>query len=251
MPAPNRSPSLPSGISITIENGGGISASAKLVDLLFASRSGYEWPQGAGLFAAQQTIITLEVAVSSHICTGNFHQIAIDVSDWAGNNAAAHARIVGASAATQTSISTAIHNLSVNPGVGLNALCSIPGISLVIASKIFRFVQPNTGAAIDRHASYFVNSLLVTNGEMATSFAREWANSARTSSRLAIYNPDTLLTNTNEYLEKYLPLLSGLANYLNARGRPYMCAVTKTAKEWRPADIEMAMYHWWANYGAR
>ena len=134
---------------------------------------------------------------------------------------------------------------------GIDALCSLPGISLVIASKIFRFCSPNQGAAVDRHASYFFNSLQVVGRGAATHFAREWANGRHTSSRLAIYAVANYTRNKAEYFEAYLPTLACIAQAMNANQAPYTCAAQNLQKNWRPADVEMAAYYWWACKGAR
>jgi hypothetical protein len=131
---------------------------------------------------------------------------------------------------------------------GIETLCLLPGISLVIASKIYRFCAQQTGAAVDRHASYFFNAL---PGGAATNFRREWANANHTSSRLAIYIPPWLNYNTDEYFDSYLPLLLCIANALNGAHAQYLCAATQARRNWTPADVEMAAYYWWACHGSR
>jgi hypothetical protein len=129
--------------------------------------------------------------------------------------------------------------------LGLDQLCGIPGLRLVMATKIYRFCCPEIGAAVDRHASYFFNSL------KATSFQREWSTGKRSTSRLAIYGAGNSKRNRNEYLDVYLPLLKQIADYLNRLGFTYKCATTEKSKVWRPADVEMAAYYWWACNGPR
>ncbi|HJX31135.1 MAG TPA: hypothetical protein VJ624_04705 [Thermodesulfobacteriota bacterium] len=181
------------------------------------------------------------------------HAIVVDVSQWAGNNANSHAQIVGATYAQQAVMQASINNL-ITPGregYGINALCELPGISLVIASKIFRFCAPQVGAAVDRHASYFFNSLPVAGRGMSTNFIREWSNGRHTSSRLAIYTPKNYGLNHAQYLEIYLPLLANMAYAMDILQAQYICASTKQAKNLTPADIEMAAYYWWACNGSR
>jgi hypothetical protein len=134
---------------------------------------------------------------------------------------------------------------------GLDSLSGLPGISLVIASKIYRFCYPRVGAAIDRHASYFFNSLPIVGQGPSTHFTREWANGAHRGSRLAIYSAAGFAANSSEYVQTYLPTLAGLATALNMAGHQYQCAATGLMKTWTPADVEMASYYWWALNGAR
>lgn len=121
----------------------------------------------------------------------------------------------------------------------------------MIASKIFRFCNPAKGAAVDRHASYFFNSLPVSGNGNAASFSREWANGHHTTSRLAIYSNSGYARNKAEYFTKYLIILESLAFALNSTSTQYSCAVTKNFNNWTPADVEMAAYYWWAINGAR
>ncbi|MFZ2629331.1 MAG: hypothetical protein WAX67_10695 [Rugosibacter sp.] len=175
------------------------------------------------------------------------------VSLWAGNNTNSHAQIVGAPPKQQVQMQAAISCL-INPGqecTGIDALCALPGISLVIASKIFRFCSPNHGAAVDRHASYFFNSLQLIGGGTATRFIREWATGRHTTSRLSIYNQSNYAHNKAEYFLAYLPTLACIAQAMNATPALYTCAARSTQMNWTPADIEMAAYYWWATNGAR
>jgi hypothetical protein len=142
----------------------------------------------------------------------------------------------------------------ITPGrecAGIDALCALPGISMVIASKIYRFCVPTRGAAIDRHASYFFNSLQVAGGGNATRFDREWANGRHMTSRLAIYTVNGYEHNKAEYFSTYLPTITCIAQALNAIPAPYRCAARNAPMNWTPADVEMAAYYWWANHGAR
>ncbi|MBN2428029.1 MAG: hypothetical protein JXK94_06820 [Deltaproteobacteria bacterium] len=128
---------------------------------------------------------------------------------------------------------------------------ALPGIRLVIASKIFRFCSPSFGAAIDRHASYFFNSLPLNGIGRATQFFREWANGCQTTSRFAIYNQAGYVRNKEEYFARYLPMLSSIAKAINEIPALYMCIATNRQVAWTPADVEMSAYYWWALNGSR
>ena len=256
MPPPNDAPFLPVGIALTRAANGQYTPSQPLIDLLLQARNGYDWPAGTGAVQSQQTILNLEAAVQGYLANltaTNAHAIVVAVSQWAGNNANSHAQLVNALPVQQAKMQKAISCL-VNPGqecVGIDALCALPGISLVIASKIFRFCFPNQGAAVDRHASYFFNSLQVVAGQVCTHFVREWSNGRHTTSRLAIYNHANYVQNKTEYFLSYLPILSCIAQAMNANGNAYTCAAQHIQVNWRPADVEMAAYFWWAANGAR
>lgn len=255
MPAPNDYPSLPPAANL-LRNGHGLTLSNALMDLLVDARETYDWPAGTGARVSQQNIIDLEVLVAGQLVGLNparAHQIVIAVSEWAGNNAKSHNRILAASFAEQQVMERAIHGLITlgRERGGLDDLCNLPGISLVIASKIYRFCSPQIGAAVDRHASYFFNSLPVVGWGNSTNFGREWSSSRRTSSRLRIYSKAGFVRNLDEYFQVYLPLLSGIADALNLAGRNYRCAASGSFRDWAPADVEMAAYYWWACHGAR
>ena len=88
--------------------------------------------------------------------------------------------------------------------------------ALVIASKIFRFCSPEQGVAVDRHASYFFNSLEIIGRGPTTHFARQWVNGKHTSSRLDIYTRTEYAATRTEYLTVYLPALACVARAMNA-----------------------------------
>ncbi|HWX26463.1 MAG TPA: hypothetical protein VNZ53_03380 [Steroidobacteraceae bacterium] len=227
-----------------------------LANLFVAARSNYDWPSGIGAAASQTTIINLEASVSGYIAAlsaANAHRVVVDASRWAGNNASSHQQIVAASAVQKATMHVAITNLlsSTTACAGIDALCGLPGVSLVIASKIYRFCCPSIGAAVDRHASYFFNSLRIAGGGFATYFARQWSNRRHVGSRLAIYSATGYNHNKVEYFQTYLPRLAGIAHELNSSGNQYRCASTGLLKAWMPADVEMAAYYWWAVNGAR
>lgn len=252
MSAPNDTRDLPQGVELNDQ----YEPSPELVNLLVTARSNYDWPSGTGAMISQQNILNLEASVAEHLCAlspHGAHAIISDVSRWAGNNDNAQAAINNASFDLKVKMQSAISYLSMPGQVinGLDALCNLPGIRLVIASKIFRFCFPKVGAAVDRHASYFFNSLLMNNGENACHFVREWSNGNHSSSRLAIYTPANYLRNRNEYFEKYLYLLVQIAKNLNNKSAQYTCAATNLSSYWTPADVEMAAYYWWACKGSR
>lgn len=228
---------------------------SSLIKLLIDARQQYDWPAGTGAKVSQARIIALEAAVCRHIASlspASANCIAISVSDWAGNNAVSHGNIVHATAAQQRSMQSAIL-LMLDPltaGQGIDELSALPGISLVIASKIYRFCAPSAGAAVDRHSSYFFNSLK-TIGGYATDFRREWSNGGHTASRLAIYQKSGYKHNHTQYFTAYIPILRCIADSLNANGRSFICAATGATKAWTPADVEMAAYYWWACNGPR
>jgi len=255
---------------------GALKLSPALANLLVAARQGYDWPHGTGAASSQRRIVDLEAKVRvllTDLAPASACAIAGQVSIWAGNNQPAIGKITGASPDGKAAMQHAIADLvSGKTRSGIAALCDLPGIGLVIASKIYRFCSPKTGAAVDRHASYFFNSLLVNDGAYATEFQREWSTGAHKASRLAIYTKSGLSRNQSEYFDTYLPLLGHIAAELNAQSRRYCCAATGQkkawtpadvemakrsgrvsvdAEPWTPADVEMAAYYWWACHGAK
>jgi hypothetical protein len=255
MPPPNDNPSFPPGTSIDL-GAGNCMLSQSLTNLLVIARENYDWPNGTGAGISQARIIALEGRVCrflGKLTPTSAHQIVVEVSVWAGNNAQSHRQIVAASEAEKSAMRDAIA-LLLNPLTarqGIENLSALRGISLVIASKIYRFCFPDAGVAVDRHASYFFNSLSVLGGGFSTVFLREWSNGPDGSTRLATYAPSRLARNLEEYVEVYLPLLKRVADALNLMPRKYNCAATNIAMSWRPADVEMAAYYWWAVNGAR
>lgn len=234
--------------------------SAELAELFIASRSDYDWPEGTGAEESQGTIIALEKKVDdwlTEIDTEKAHAIIQAVSKWGGNNKKAQKEIDTASKQIRATMMIAIQQL-LNVATlkdGLDSLSQIPGLRLVMATKVFRFCCPNIGAAVDRHASYFFNSLDIvmpdSTRRKATNFKREWTNGKHTKSRLSIYNDASHAINRDEYVDAYLPLVAKIAEALNGSGATYSCAATKERKTWRPADVEMAGYYWWARHGTR
>lgn len=256
MPPPNDTKDLPDGAYLVPHSDGRLEPSSALVHLFVAARSNYDWPKGTGANKSQQTIIDLENIVAKHIAAltaDNARAICCDVSFWAGNNDKAHAAICNATMPQKEAMQRAILDL-VDTGKeakGLDILCNLPGISLVIASKIYRFCVPQTGAAVDRHASHFFNSLLIKNADKASHFVREWTDGGHKSTRLATFTPSNYIRNRDEYVENYLPLLARIAAGLNALPELYTCAATHLKKKWTSADVEMAAYYWWARNGSK
>jgi len=257
MPPPNDF-LLPEGIQVDQLPSGNLVISDALVDVLVTARKNYDWPDGTGSAKSQSTIINLEAKVAdliSPLDTTSAHSIVSAVSIWGGNRAKAQADIDAASLTVRTRMAESIQYI-LSPTIlkdGLDALSDLPGLRLVMATKIYRFCCPEVGAAADRHASYFFNSLdlVDANGvrRKGTKFRREWLTGEHDKSRLAIYNPSYHKRNRDEFADVYLPLVSQLADALNRAGITYRCAATGVMKTWRPADIEMAVYFWCAHNG--
>lgn len=256
MPPPNEHiKSFPEGISIT-RTVDTCTLSPNLTNLFIKAHQDYDWPSGTGATKSQSRIIELENYVRIRITNLNrttAHEIVIAVSEWAGNNRNSHLRIMNASFHQQELLKEAISYL-LDPATakqGIDTLSTLPGIRLVIATKIYRFCCPTVGASLDRHASYFFNSLRLNGNGFATNFSREWSGGKHTSSRLAIYQNAGHNRNRNEYFQVYLPLLTDISLALNEGINLFHCKVTGSDRQWTPADIEMAAYYWWACNGAR
>jgi len=259
MPPPNDAP-LPTGVQVKRKADGTLVASKPLVDLLVDARSKYDWPAGTGTAASQKRILALEAnaaCLTGALDAEGAHSIVSMISRWAGNNKKAQTNIDFASPQTRAGMMTAIGRI-LGPSTlknGLDGLCALPGLRLVTATKVYRFCCPKTGAAVDRHASYFFNSLDIVDPEgircKGTMFKREWAKGKHKTSRLAIYNPSHHVANRDQFVDRYLPLLAQIASSLNCMGANFRCAATGREKSWRPADVEMAAYHWWARFGPK
>src|ERR1017187_4598410 len=109
----------------------------------------------------------------------------------------------------------------------LGALTKQSGLGLVMASKIYRFCCPDVGAAVDRHSSYFFNSLpLQVEGgppvSTCTRFKRQWANGQYRASRLAIYtdsrNKHCCSANVSSELQQALSRHAAQRPILSQRG---------------------------------
>ena len=251
---------LPDGVEVTKIENGSLLPSIHLSKLLVDSRSIYDWPVGTGAATSQAVIISLESRVADikrSLNESGAHEIVVKISEWAGNNARAHRAILAASQNEKKKMVDSLIAVEreASPRNAIDSLANLPGIGLVIATKIYRFFCPTVGAAVDRHASYFFNSLdIILPGQgrrKALAFRREWTTSSKSTSRLATYTPSGYSWNRNQYVVQYLPLLSSIANSLNELKALYMCAATEKQMAWRPTDVEMAAYYWWACNGAR
>lgn len=254
------SDNLPHGVEVTILESGSLLPSTDLSKLLADNRSSYDWPAGTGAATSQAVIISLESRVANlkqSLNESRAHEIVVKVSKWAGNNARAHRAIVAASQNEKKKMmdSLVAFENDASPRNAIDTLANLPGISLVIATKIYRFCCPAVGAAVDRHASYFFNSLdIVLPGQgrhKAMTFRREWTTSDKKASRLATFTPAGYSWNRDQYVDHYLPLLSSTAKSLDESMVPYLCPGTGKQMVWRPTDVEMAAYYWWACNGAR
>jgi hypothetical protein len=258
MSPPNDS-NLPLGVNVVEDPDAGLMASGALADLLVSSRSCYDWPQGTGAPQSQQAILHLESQAANWLAKldpATAHALIQKVSIWGRNNVQAQDDIDRACPAIKDHMMAAIQAI-LDPRtlrIGLDRLSELPGLRLIMATKVYRFCCPTIGAAVDRHASYFFNSLDVVGAHgalrKATAFKREWENGTHKKSRLAIYNAGYHKKNRDEYLTKYLPVATQIAKSLNGMGLTYTCAATKSSRSWRPADVEMAAYYWWALHGS-
>ena len=258
--SPPHDSTLPPGVYMTRLQNGNLVPSESLVKLIVTARENYDWPKGTGAAESQQTILNLETRVANFLASlyvRSAHWIVKDVSVWGGNNKKAQGEIDKASSQDQTRMLAAIR-LIINSSTlkaGLDELSGLGGLRLVMATKVFRFCCSTTGAAVDQNASYFFNSLEIVGLEgernKSTSFKREWPKRSHNTSRLAIYYSQGHARNCKEFVEVYLPLLTQIAHSLNEMGVTYRCAATGMHKSWRPADVEMAAYYWWAHNGPR
>ena len=258
MPPPNDY-ILPAGVKAQRLPDGSLSLSDALVQLLFGARCAYDWPAGTGAPESQQAILNLETEIARRmqgLDEENAHHIVTLASEWAGNNVRSHNAIVQATADARVEMLNSLRLFKSLDGLAnaINGLCGLSGIRLVIASKIFRFCCPAVGAAVDRHTSYFFNSLELISPEghrgRATNFRREWSNGLNSASRLAVYTDTGHTRNLNEFFYVYLPLLHSIAKSLNSISALYRCAATGGQRNWRPTDVDMAAYYWGAGNGA-
>ena len=256
--APPNDSSLPTGVQMNRLQSGSLVVSEPLAELLVNARTKYEWPKGAGTARSQNTILELEARVARLIKSLDLegaHSIVAGVSLWGGNKKRAQADIDSASPQIRAGMMTAIGHMMGHSTLknGLDDLSALPGLRLVMATKVYRFCCPATGAAVDRHASYFFNSLDVADTDgirlKSTKFKREWPDGTHKTSRLAAYIPSHHATNRAEFVDTYLPLLGKIADSLNALGATFKCGATGIEKSWHPADVEMAAYYWWAHHG--
>jgi len=233
-----------------------IELSHDLIELLKNARQDYSWPFYQSPKDSQMAVIELEAKVNMlQKEPGNAKVILAEVSEWGGNKKKAQENIESATDAIINKMGEAIANLSSQTTLqkAFDQLNKIDGIRLVIATKVYRFCHHDVGAALDRHVSYFFNSLdmVLPNNDIckATRFKREWYKGKDTTSRLAIYQDSNYYYNRNEYINNYLQLLAKISTTLNTKGIKYKCAATGETKSWRPADVEMAAFFWWAKNG--
>lgn len=260
MPAPNETSIFGSDVFVSGSAESALSVSAGLTDLLIRARSDYAWPTSQTAGRSQQRIIDLENDVAERIANlddDGTHWIVQQVSLWGGSNDPAQRSINTSSPNQKATLSTLLREL-LNPDLledALDQLSEQPGLGLVMATKIYRFCQPQMGAAVDRHCSYFFNSIEMKEpggrGAACTNFRREWATGLHRTSRLAIYSRTGKAVNLREYVRVYLPRLKAIAAALNLLGLSFKCAASGAAKTWTPADVEMAAYQWWSRNGPR
>lgn len=260
MALPNDSDVLPKGVFLSLSSDDIIEPSIGFIELLKTSREGYTWPFYQSPKESQAAIIEIENIVHNiqkELNPKDAQTILAKVSQWGGNNKKAQRNIESADSVTQTQMLEGIHKLGFEKDISLafNQLNSIPGFGFVMATKVYRFCYPNIGAAVDRHASYFFNSLNIISEDCsikkATQFRREWSTGEHKQSRVAAYQKNYYIRNRDEYVLKYLPLLRNIATSLNKANILFKCAATGDLKSWRPVDIEMAVFFWWAKNGLK
>ena len=214
--------------------------SGKLAGLLTYEREHYRW-KATTAAVSQRNILELEAEVArriEHLDAANAGWIVREVLHWGGNNQKAANTLASASSEQNGIFARLIKQLltPVSPADALRALTKQPGLSLVMASKVYRFCCPDVGAAVDRHSSYFFNSLPVqaAGGPVGTCtrFKREWANGQHRTSRLATFTHSNCEANLGEYCRAYLPALAAVADVLNSQGGGFLCAATKAKKRW-------------------
>lgn len=196
MPAPNDASVFGSGVRILASDDGKPRLSYELAELLVQARTGYAWPKKRTVKESQKRVVELELWVGSlaaRLDSRNAQLILEEVSEWGGNNATAQHAISCASPAQCHEFARLITEVS-HPGqlrTALQGLTEQPGIDLVMATKVFTFCVPNLGAALDRHCSYFFNSLLDLRAPNAptgcTQFRRQWADGKHRATRLATF----------------------------------------------------------------
>lgn len=233
---------------------GALAVSPALAELLVSARNHCTWRGTPG--ESQKHLHTLLADTARALATPKpvaLQQLLARISKWDGGGK--EAAIAAWRDDERAGAVAALVDLHAGVAVQqrLLELQALPGIGLVLATKVYRFVAPQTAAAAERHSTYFTNSLAVRNADGATEFAshfrREWASGARAASRWAAYGDKDV--EVREYLERYLPLLKEIADAQNTEGLQYTCAARGVTYAWTPADVEMAMYSWWARHGLR
>jgi hypothetical protein len=225
-----------------------------LADLLLEAREQYVWNARTAK-ESQKDIIRLENETARRLASldgENARWIVQEVSRWGGNNERAIRAVASGSAEQNRKLAELISRLLTPASIKdtLRELTKQPGLRLVMASKIYRFCCPQAGAAVDRHSSYFFNSLAMQDetGQLrvSTQFKREWTNGKHRTSRLAIYTDSNCDANLNEFSITYIPLLRAIADALNSKRGGFLCAASGARRPWRATDVEMAAYFWWS-----
>jgi hypothetical protein len=254
MPPPNDAPAFSTEILLIESGQKNLRVSNPLADLLSEAREQYVWGAKSAS-ESQEIIVRLESETARRLADihdDSAQWVIQEVSRWGGNNLTAIRTIASASPEQKRRFADMIGWLLTSGSTehALRELTKQPGLGLVMASKIYRFCSPHIGAAVDRHSSYFFNSLSVRgeNGtqRVCTGFDREWANGKHKASRLAIYTDPKRDANLKEYYTTYLPLLEAIADAMNSQRGGFLCATARARRPWRPADVEMAAYFWWS-----
>ena len=253
MAPPNDAPVFGGTIHLVATQTEALGLSDTLADYLSAAREQYVW-KGKTARESQGRIIQLEHQTASWLANldgASAQRICSEVSRWGGNNQKALCTLANSPPEQNCKLARLISQLLVPISVegALRELAKQPAIKLVMASKIYRFCSPQAGAAVDRHSSYFFNSLRVQDetGKLraCTQFKRQWAGKKDGTSRLDIYSL-SVEANLKEYCDVYIPLLTKLADALNSKRGKFLCAASGERRAWRPADVEMAAYFWWS-----
>ena len=232
----------------------GLEISPALGELLVAARNDCTW-RGTAVESQKRLLVLLADTARALVAPKAvaLQQLVVRISKWDGNGK--EAAIVAWGEDERVRALTALVDLRAGVDVQerLLQLEALPGIGVSLATKIYRFVAPETAAAADRHSTYFANSLPVQGAddgwELACNFRREWASGSRVASRWAVYGDKEV--EVREYVVCYLPFLKELSDALNAANLPYTCAARRVPCAWTPADVEMAMQFWWAKHGLR
>jgi hypothetical protein len=119
--------------------------SEALRKLLITSRSNYNWPEGVGAADSQRRIIELEAFTAGVVAAldpNGAQSIVEKVSNWAGNNADAHEAIRTAppDVRMMASIRRVLDGSTLS--AGLDGMSELPGLGLVIATKVDSAVLP-------------------------------------------------------------------------------------------------------------
>ena len=257
MKPPQQDPeAFPGNTQILVSPQGEFIPSTSLVDVFVQGREAYQWRDSPS--SSQQRVIDVEQEVSNlvtDLTPERARKIVSVVLRWEGINGNSQGIIDDAGPDICVEMKSCIRSLACATAGSLNRLSQLPGLTLVKASRIYRFCCPDNGASLDGHSSYFFNSVPIRScsarSGFATEFRREWATEKRTTSRLAIDRPNLYRKNLTEYVQVYLPLLTRLAQFLNEHKVTYSCAATGQQKPWRPIDVQMAGHQWWSENGRR